>query len=189
MADALASEILVFWFGTDRLGEEVAFREEWFRQDAAFDAAIAERFADPTAAAIAGRFQAMAADAEGTLALTLLLDQFPRNLYRGDGRAFAGDTRARAVAGHALARRFDTAMGQRQRVFLYLPFEHSESLADQERSVALFAALGDARALDYAERHRDVIARFGRFPHRNTALGRTDTAEEAAFLLTPGSSF
>lgn len=189
MADALATEILVFWFGTPRIGDAVAFREEWFKRDEALDEAIRCNFAASVEAAVAGRLDAMAADAEGALALVILLDQFTRNLHRGSPGAFAGDERARRIANFALARGFDAAMGAQQRKFLYLPFEHSEDMADQERSIALFATVDDARAYDYAVRHKDVIARFGRYPHRNAAIGRTSTPEEIEFLKTPGSSF
>ena len=189
MADALAMQILVFWFGTPALSETVAFNEAWFQRDEAFDDRIRTAFAGHVEAAIAGGLDAMAADAEGALALILLLDQFPRNLYRGTARAFAGDERARRMARFALARGAERAMSPNHRIFLYLPFEHSESLRDQELSVALFSTLNDARALDYAVRHKDVIARFGRFPHRNAALGRDSTPEEVEFLKTPGSSF
>jgi len=189
VADALATQVLVFWFGTPILSEAVAYNEAWFKRDDAFDDRIRAAFAGPVETAIAGGLDAMAVDAEGALALILLLDQFPRNLHRGTPQAFAGDARARRIARFALARGAERAMSPKHRVFLYLPFEHSESLPDQELSVALFATLDDARTLDYAVRHRDVIARFGRFPHRNAALGRDSTPEEIEFLKTPGSSF
>jgi uncharacterized protein (DUF924 family) len=118
----------------------------------------------------------------------LLLDQMPRNIYRGRPEAFAADGAARAVAGRALGRGFDAPLPVERRLFLYLPFEHSEDLADQQRAVALIGGLGDPDWLHWAERHRAVIARFGRFPHRNRILGRPDTAEEAAFLAA-GSPF
>jgi uncharacterized protein (DUF924 family) len=122
--------------------------------------------------------------------LCVLLDQVPRNLFRGQGRAFASDAAARAIAREAIDQGFDRNLPQPQRLFLYLPFEHSESLADQDESVRLIGALDENPTWkDYAIRHRDVIARFGRFPHRNAALGRRNTAEETAFLATPGSSF
>ena len=129
----------------------------------------------------------------GLLAQTLVLDQFPRNLFRGQARAFAGDAQARAIALQLIDSGAHLALHPLQRWFVYLPLEHAEDLALQERSVALFSALaadaGMADALDYAERHRDVIHRFGRFPHRNAALGRASTAEELAYLATPGSGF
>ena len=123
------------------------------------------------------------------MALVILLDQFPRNLFRGQARAFAGDARALALAKRAVAAGLDEAMPRAHRLFLYMPFEHSEDLADQETCIERMTALGSAGYLDYARRHRDIIARFGRFPHRNAALGRDSTAEEIAFLKEPGSSF
>jgi len=185
-----ADDILSFWFseGAD------TFREAWFRRDEAFDAAIRDRFAAAAAAARQGAFADWAASPEGTLALLLLLDQVPRNLHRGSAEAFAADPLAREVAREAvLARRFDLALTPTQRVFLYLPFEHSEAMADQDLSVALFEGLRDdprhakpGGTIDYAWRHREVIRRFGRFPHRNAALGRRSTAEEAAWLAAGG---
>lgn len=189
MAEALATRILTFWFGTANLAEPVEFREAWFKRDDAFDQDIRAGFSNDVEGALRGELDGMAETAEGALALLLLLDQFTRNLFRGTPRAFSGDARARTIAKSALARGFDAAMSPNHRAFLYLPFEHSEDIADQERSVALFATLNDPRAYDYAVRHQDVIARFGRFPHRNAALGRDSTQEEIEFLKTPGSSF
>ncbi|MBI4184994.1 MAG: DUF924 domain-containing protein [Proteobacteria bacterium] len=185
----LVERVLTFWFGPRAgpgFGEK---RAAWFKAGLAFDREIAKRFAAEAEAAAAGRLHHLAATAEGALALVILLDQFPRNIHRGTPRAFAADRHAREVAAAALARGFDRELAPTQRLFLYLPFEHGEELADQERAVALVAALGDAEALDYAIRHRDIIARFGRFPHRNAILGRASTAKEAAFLKQPGSSF
>lgn len=183
-------DVLAFWFadGPD------TFREAWFRRDESFDDAIRSRFAAATAAARAGAFADWAATAEGALALLILLDQFPRNLHRGSAEAFAADPLAREVARDAvLSRRLDLLLPPTQRVFLYLPFEHSEAMADQDLSVALFEGLRDdprhakpGGTIDYAWRHREVIRRFGRFPHRNAALGRRSTAEEAAWLAAGG---
>ena len=181
------SDVLTFWFQGDRNN----FREAWFRRDPAFDAAIRARFGDATEAARGGDFAGWAATAEGTLALLILLDQFPRNLYRASPLAFASDARARDVARAGL--RHADAMTPTERSFLYLPFEHSENLYDQDVSVHLFGIMagepGMASTLDYAERHREVIRRFGRFPHRNAALGRVNTAEEVAYLAQPGAGF
>lgn len=180
--------VLTFWFQ----GERDTFRSDpWFRKSDAFDADIRARFAEAVAAAREGDFADWTATPQGTLALLILLDQFPRNLYRGSPLAFASDARARAVARAALP----TArhLTQVECAFLFLPFEHSESLYDQDVSVALFATIADhpqmPTVLDYAERHRAVIRRFGRFPHRNAALGRASTADEAAYLAEPGSGF
>ncbi|MCC7271985.1 MAG: DUF924 domain-containing protein [Alphaproteobacteria bacterium] len=185
--------VLDFWFGPVGGATRGRHRSQWFARDPDFDGAIHARFAAASAAAVAGAFAAWEETADGALALLLLLDQFPRNLFRGDPRAFAGDAGARAVAGRALARGFDRGRPACERIFFYLPFEHSEDMADQDRSCALFAALADDENgplyIDYAERHRAVIRRFGRFPHRNAALARPTTAEEAAFLRQPGSSF
>lgn len=189
MADARGERILAFWFGTTTLADPIEFREAWFKRDDGFDQTIRTNFAEDVDRALDGELDGMANTPEGALALLLLLDQFPRNMFRGTPKAFAGDERARKIARAALARGFDAAMSASHRIFLYLPFEHSENIADQERSVALFATLNDPRAYDYAVRHKDVIARFGRFPHRNAALGRASTPEEIEFLKTPGSSF
>ena len=180
-----------FWFGPP--GEPLAVRPQWFRKDAAFDDAIGARFGALVEQALAAPL-GWGPDAGDTLAEILVLDQFTRNLFRGQARAFAGDTRARALALGLVDSRAHLQLQPVERVFAYLPLEHAEDIALQDRSVALFLALaaeheGFADMLDYAERHRHVIRRFGRFPHRNAALGRPDTAEEAAYLAQPGSSF
>lgn len=185
----LIGRVLSFWFGPGWQAAGPAPRPEWFKPNPDFDGEIARLFGDHVERAMAGGLSELAEGAHGSLALILLLDQFPRNLFRGTARAFAADGRALAVARRALERGFDETLPPVMRLFLYLPFEHSEDLADQERSVALIKALDNAEWLDYAVRHRDIIARFGRFPHRNAALGRPTTAEEAAFLKTPNSSF
>lgn len=182
MTDHPSAELLRFWFVT-------AGRERWFATDAAFDREIEARFAGLVPEAAAGRLDAWRGDARGALALCLILDQLPRNLWRGTARAFATDAQALQVARDAIAAGFDHGLPPEERLFFYLPFEHSEAMADQDRSVELAANLGDAEWLDYAHRHRAVIRRFGRFPHRNTALGRESTPAELAFLKEPGSSF
>jgi uncharacterized protein (DUF924 family) len=182
MTTAPIDDLLAFWFAPEN-------RERWFTPDPAFDAEIARRFAPLIADAMAGRLAGWVDEPRGALALCLLLDQFPRHVWRGTPRTFAGAAQARDVARAALEMGHDRALAPEERHFLYLPFEHSESLADQERCVVLMGTLGDAEWLDYAVRHRDIIARFGRFPHRNAILGRPSTAEEVAFLQQPGSSF
>jgi uncharacterized protein (DUF924 family) len=177
----MTDDIVTFWF-------EAAGPDRWFAADPAFDAAVRARFAEATSNAARTALPANA-DARAHLARVLLLDQIPRNAWRGTPRAFAYDRLARAATAAALQHGLDRTLGKDERLFLYLPLEHSEGIADQERSVALFAALGDPELLGYAVRHRDVIARFGRFPHRNATLGRPSTADELAFLATPGSSF
>jgi uncharacterized protein (DUF924 family) len=166
---------------------------EWFRKDAAFDEEMRRRFGHVHAAAARRELEAWRESPESMLALVVVLDQFSRNLYRNDPRAFAQDGHALECARQAVARGDDAALLPVQRQFLYLPFEHSEDLADQERGLELLQALdafeSTRGAGDWARRHRDIIARFGRFPHRNAALGRTSTAEEIEFLRTPGSGF
>ena len=171
---ASAAAVVAFWreAGPDR----------WFEKDDAFDAEIRRRFLPTHEAAAAGRLSAWEADAQGALALLILLDQFPRNMFRGEARTFATDPLALAIAAHAIMRGFDAQVPAEMRGFFYLPFEHSEKLADQEHSIALYRASGDADGLKWAELHADIIRRFGRFPHRNAVLGRATTAEEQAFL-------
>ena len=185
--DARAKALLDFWFGP---GE--APRAVWFERDAAFDAACGDFLVDHARAA-AGLLDAWADAAEGALALILLLDQIPRNCFRGMMRAYATDAKAREITRMALARRFDKSLPPVRRIFVYLPLEHSETLPDQEEMVRLAATLDGhpelAEIIRYAERHRDIVARFGRFPHRNAALGRATTPDEAAFLEEPNSSF
>lgn len=167
--------VLRFWF--DELTPE-----QWFRGGDDLDAQILARFGDALERAKAGELDGWAATPDGALALLILLDQFSRNIHRGSADAFAQDEKALTVARSAIDAKFDKAQAPERRTFFYLPLEHSEDLADQERSVALFEALGDPIQADYARRHRDIIARFGRFPHRNPLLGRPSTAEEIAFL-------
>jgi len=179
-----ADDVLHFWF--EELDPGVANKPTWFKKDPAFDALLAERFGAAVETALTGGFAAWEDSADPCLALMLLLDQFPRNLFRGQAKAFAGDPRALACARRAVARAFDKGRPPEQSTFFYLPFEHSEDMADQDRAVALFTALNVPHFLDYAHRHRDVIARFGRFPHRNQALGRATTPEEEAWLAEHG---
>ncbi len=171
---ASADDVLTFW--------RAAGPKKWFAKDSTFDAEIVARFLKTYEAAAAGELGAWELGAEGAMALVIVLDQFPRNMFRGSARAFATDPLARAVAERAIARGFDRKVTLAQRSFFYLPFEHSESLADQERSLALFRATGDADALKWADLHADIIRRFGRFPHRNAIFNRTTTAAEQAFL-------
>jgi uncharacterized protein (DUF924 family) len=168
------ADIVSFW------GE--AGPNKWFEQDEGFDQAIRLRFLPTYEEAANGELAAWEESVEGALALVLLLDQFPRNMFRGNARAFATDALARAVADRALARGFDQATELAMRPFFYLPFMHSEALIDQDRCVSLYEALGDGEQLRYAREHRDVVQRFGRFPHRNRALGRETTPTEQAFL-------
>ncbi|MBS0254083.1 MAG: DUF924 family protein [Proteobacteria bacterium] len=171
------AEIVAFWAeaGPDR----------WFAKDSEFDAAIAARFAAAHHAAAQRKLDGWAETSEGALALLLLLDQFPRNIFRGSAHAFATDPLARNFAERAIAAGHDRAQPESLRAFFYLPFEHSEALADQERCVALCAGL-PFEAERWARVHRDIIARFGRFPHRNATLGRLTTPEEQDFLDAGG---
>jgi uncharacterized protein (DUF924 family) len=171
---ASAEQVLAFW--------REAGPDKWFEKDEAFDEAIRRHFLETYEAAAAGQLSDWEAGREAALALVIVLDQFPRNMFRGTARAFAADHLARAVADRAIARGFDLATPLQERSFFYLPFEHSEALADQERCCALCRATGDADLLKWAELHADVVRRFGRFPHRNAALGRASTADEQNFL-------
>jgi uncharacterized protein (DUF924 family) len=177
-AAVTAAQVVAFW--------RDAGPGKWFRGGDAFDAACRERLGDAHYAAARREFDGWSSTAEGALALLLLLDQIPRNIFRGSGHAFATDGLARHFARLAVDAGHDAAFEPALRAFFYLPFEHSEALADQDRSVALFAALGDANYRDYAFAHRDIIVRFGRFPHRNAALGRETTPEEQAWLDAGG---
>jgi uncharacterized protein (DUF924 family) len=196
--DARAEELLAFWFGpldADGLAGEAAVAR-WFEGGPAFDEELRRRFGALHAEARAGLLDGWAETTRGRLALVLLLDQLSRNLHRGSAEAYAGDAHALALAREALERGEDRALALCERVFLLLPFEHAEDLAAQETSVAGFRALAEqapprarelfASFLDYAVRHRDVIARFGRFPHRNAALGRATTDAERAHLAEEG---
>ena len=173
----IAAEVLGFWFGD----EPGVRREVWFEKNPDFDAEIRERFGAVLERAAAGGLDGLAESPQGCLALVIVLDQFPRNIFRDDGRAFATDGQALALVKSVIGTGLDIQLTSLEREFLYLPFEHSEDLDDQRRSVELFGTLG-ADALDWAERHLAVIERFSRFPHRNAVLGREATAEESAFL-------
>ena len=174
--------VLDFWFDPEN-------KPHWFKQSDAFDQMVAERLGPAHRRALAGEIDGWAVESRGLLALVILLDQVPRNLQRGTPEAFATDAKALALARLAVDQGMDRGLDVDQRAFLYLPFEHAEDLADQERAVALFRELGNAMYLDYAIRHRDVVSRFGRFPHRNDILGRESSPAERQFLETPGSSF
>lgn len=192
--DAQAKDVLDFWFLAPDNPAHGQSRAEWFRKDDAFDAQIRERFGALIDTAINGSLRDWAATPRGALAQILLLDQFTRNVYRGTPRAFAGDAQALELAIALTQDGQDQQLEPTLRAFVYMPFEHAEDLVMQARAVELFQLLTQSREgfesmLDYAQRHQEVIARFGRFPHRNAILGRDSTPEEAAFLLQPGSSF
>ena len=178
----LPVEIVEFW--------RLAGHAKWFGKDEAFDAELRDRFSAAHFAAARGELDDWGETAEGALALLILTDQVPRNIFRGSAHAFATDALARGIVNAAIAKGQDRRLEAALRPFFYLPFEHSEALADQDRSIALCEALrdetGDADTLKWAHLHRDIIVRFGRFPHRNAVMGRASTAEEIAFLAEGG---
>ena len=173
-------DVLSFWF---------ANKTRWWKKDPAFDDQIRKRFA-PLLSSIANKeHEEWKATPRGTLAYVIVLDQFSRNMFRDTPGMFSNDEQALETAKEAIDKGFDQQLSHEERGFLYMPLMHSEVLTDQERCVQLFDTLGNADSLDYAIRHRDIIKRFGRFPHRNGMLGRSSTAEEVEFLKQPGSSF
>jgi len=177
---AWVDAVLRFWFGLDE--------HQWWHKDAGFDALVRERFL-PLHEDLAMREGFIATTPREALAAVIALDQFPRNMFRGDPRTYATDAQARRIVRAALLSGFDRVLPPIQRLFLYLPLQHSEDVPDQELACALVAAVGDQDWLDHAEAHRRIVARFGRFPHRNAILGRPATRTEQAFLREPGSSF
>jgi uncharacterized protein (DUF924 family) len=193
-ADARIRDVLAFWFGAPGAAHHDKTRPEWFRKDTAFDSEIRMRFATLIEEALEGRLAPWSTTADGAVAQILLLDQFTRNAFRDTPRAFAGDAQALSAARALVAEGRDRTLPGVRRMFVYLPFEHAENFQMQEQSLRLFGQLGrdepqHADLLNWAERHHAVIARFGRFPHRNAILGRQSTPEEEAFLKEPGSSF
>jgi uncharacterized protein (DUF924 family) len=178
-----AERVLQFWFEQTR-------PRQWFAADPAFDRRVREGFGEASRSAIAGELSGWSTNAHDALALVLLLDQFPRQIWRDTPMAFAGDDQALALSREAVATGWVAAEPERaRRQFWLMPWMHSEDLAVQEAAIPLFERFTDPRTLDFARRHRDVIARFGRFPHRNAILGRPSSEEEQAFLRTPGSRF
>ncbi|MBU1394724.1 MAG: DUF924 domain-containing protein [Gammaproteobacteria bacterium] len=198
---ATPDAVLDFWFGAPGSAAEVAARQRplWFAKSAANDQIVVERFAETLVAAGKGELDSWANTPRGRLALIVVLDQFPHHVHRGHGQSFAYDARSLALALDMIERGEDARVTPIERVFVYLPLEHAESIEMQDRSVALYEKLANEAAaderqlfdgfLDYARKHRDVVARFGRFPHRNELLGRPSTPEEIEFLKQPGSRF
>ncbi len=178
----LVSRILDYWFLPAGHAGHGRDRTIWFNSTPAFDAETAGRFGADVERALRGRLDHLARSPRGALALCLLLDQMTRNVFRGTGRAFAGDARARRIAGAAVARGLDQRLSGFQRSFLYMPFHHSESRGDQNHSVGLLWRVHGPGRLKYTVGHRDIVVRFGRFPHRNAALGRDDTPAEETYL-------
>ena len=181
--DPKADAVLNFWF------KEID-QQMWFKKDPAFDATIAERFGGDVEEALSGGYHSWENNPDGRLALILLLDQFTRNLFRGTARAFSGDDRALSLTQRCVAEGdLEVLEDKFKRIFVLMPMMHSEELAVHDQSIALFEQFGDEKTLDYAHRHRNIIKDWGRYPHRNTVLGRDSTEAERAFLETPGSSF
>ena len=178
MAEIEPRDVLDFWFA--------AGEDKWFSKDEAFDAEITERFRDHHEAAKRGAYDRWQETANGTLALIILLDQFSRNMYRNSPDAFAADAKALALAKSMVERGSDMELPAAVRQWAYLPYEHSEVMADQDRCIELFERSGLDEAIEWARVHADVIRRFGRFPHRNAVLGRDSTPEELAFLEEGG---
>ena len=188
---AKAGEVLDFWFGREGEPGYGEFREAWFTKDPEFDRLVRDRFEALYEAAAAGDLDDWKEEARSCLALVIVLDQFPRNMFRGDPRSYATDRKAQETAEYAVDHALDRELPEFQRTFLYMPFMHSEDPGHQRRAVELFRILGgnETDSSYYAVRHMEIIERFGRFPHRNEILGRQTTPEEAEFLTQPGSSF
>ncbi len=186
-------EVLEFWFGRPDSEDYGQPRQVWFRKNEEFDREVKSRFLSIYQQAVEGELQHWEETAEGCLALIILFDQLPRNMFRNKPEAFASDYLALKYAKKAIEQSFDSSLLPIQRWFIYIPFEHSENLEDQRTCVQLFSSLEhhpeSANTIDYARRHLEVIERFGRFPHRNIILGRESTQEELEFLQQPGSSF
>ncbi|MFT7624125.1 MAG: hypothetical protein ACI9WU_003312 [Myxococcota bacterium] len=200
MADALTEEILTFWLGAtdDQWSVDPGTARSWFTKSDDFDGTIRTRFGGHVEAAAKGDYDHWTETARGRLALLLLLDQFTRNIYRDTAKAWAADDKSLAIACQGIELGHDQELRPIERPFMYLPLEHAEDMAMQDHCVELCRVLGEQAPEDavfcnaihgYAIRHRDIVARFGRFPHRNVFLGRESTAEEVEFLTKPGSSF
>lgn len=185
-----AQAILDYWFGPPESGLYGTYREHWFRTPQAVDFEIRENFLDCYEAAERGECDDWIGDPQSALALTVLLDQFPRNMFRGTARAFALDPKALSIAKHIVGEGWDLAMTPVERLFVYLPYEHSEAMEDQETVMRLFRSMPECEKkqdwIDFAEKHKVIIDRFGRYPHRNEMLGRESTPEELEFLTEGG---
>ena len=193
MARDIVEAVLSFWFEEGIVPGICEYRPIWFASAPEFDAAITNRFSEAFEHAARNELDHIAASPKGALALIVMLDQFPRSLFRSRPRAFATDAKARAICSKAIARGDDQKLTGIQRIFCYLPLQHSEELEDQIRSVKLFDLLGEEKVFHFiqeaARRHLDIIERFGRFPHRNAALSRVSTPEERAFLESDEGKF
>jgi len=175
--NASPQSIIAFWFSDP-------VKPLWFESTTDFDNLLRERFEMLWQQATAGKLDSWVESAEGALALVILLDQIPLNIYRGEARSFSTEAKAREIAGYAIDKGWDKALPKEQKAFLYMPFMHSESLVDQDRSVALYEAAGLEYNLRFAKHHQDIVRRFGRFPHRDDILGRQSTEAEAAYLAS-----
>ncbi len=173
-----AQDVLTFWFAEQN-------KPRWFKSSTAFDCEVAQRFLDTYRAAADGRLDAWTQTPRGCLALVVVLDQLPLNMFRQQPQCFATEASARRLAGLAIENGFDSQLNDEEKAFLYMPYMHSEDLADQDRSVALFTGAGLTKHLRWAEHHRDIVRRFGRFPHRNAIIGRASTTEELDYLTSP----
>ena len=183
--DPLSREILTFWFESLDLSVEMEKRQVWFRATPEFDRYLVDHYTEVHERAAAGELDHFRQTPEDCLTLIMALDQFPRNIYRGTPGAFAADAKAREVAVYALEQGYDRGFARWPRTFIYLPFEHSELLADQERALILYRSLGNEDSMRAAVGHHGAIKRFGRFPHRNTVMGRPNTPEEEEYLKDP----
>lgn len=181
----IQSKVLSFWFGEPSSSDYEVPKNFWFLSTPALDAQIRLEFEDIYKTALNGELDLLSETAEGVLALVLILDQFPRNMYRGAPHAFLSDPLALKIAKRALSKGLDKSLTPVQKMFFYLPFQHSECLDDQEISVELYKSIGDKVALDYALEHYEIIKSFGRFPHRNAILSRKNTPDEIAYLMDP----
>jgi uncharacterized protein (DUF924 family) len=188
-----AREILDFWFGESNSPEFGKSQKKWFEKNLEFDSEVRSRFLSQYELAVSGQLDSWQDSARECLALIIILDQFSRNMFRGTPQAFAADSKALIAAEKTVKNKFDRVLLPVQRWFIYLPFEHSENIENQQKSVELFSQLGgdseNEMVIDYARWHLEIIDRFGRFPHRNQILGRETTPEEAEFLKQPGSGF
>ncbi len=183
--DALAEQILTFWFGTTDMTQPMEKREVWFRSTPEFDQSLIDDYMSVHERALAGELDHLKATAEECLALIISLDQFPRNIYRGTPQAFAADPKAREITNYALDQGYHLGMGKWPRIFLYLPLEHSEEFADHERVLPLYKEVADEQSIQSAQGHHDTIKQYGRFPHRNEVLGRQNTPEEDEYMKNP----
>lgn len=181
----IARDILTFWFGTTDLSAEIERREVWFKSTPEFDEHLINNFTGLHEQAAVGEFDHFVEGPENCLSLILMLDQFPRNIYRGTPKSFHTDPKAREITKLAVDRGYHLTFSNRPKNFTFLPLEHSEVLADQKLSVELYATLNDERSMSAAQGHHDAIVRFGRFPHRNKVLGRENTPEEEEYLKIP----